>query len=274
MNWTKKETDLLKDNYGKITTQELSPLLANRSIQTIIAKANSLKLTSNLRFQGRHRKYSFNETYFSIPNINNCYWAGFIAGDGYIGYTGPSSYLYLGIKQSDKDILKNFQKEIKYNGKIIDKSKYDKRTNKFYNKSIIKISDKSILTNDLNKHWNITTNKSFTLQPPNITDINLCLSYIIGYIDADGCIDEYTHKNRKKSTIRLTIVGGKDIINWISTTLYKLENKDKYNSATIIRQNKIYRISYSAKRAQNILKQLYQIQTPYKLERKWKKILE
>jgi len=36
-------------------------------------------------------KYECNESYFSVPNIENSYWAGFIAADGYINDRYDSS---------------------------------------------------------------------------------------------------------------------------------------------------------------------------------------
>src|SRR5690606_13503507 len=56
---------------------------------------------------------------------------------------------------------------------------------------------------DLYKFWNILPNKTLYLNPPNITDLNLCLSYIIGLIDGDGsiCICNFTQThNGKKYT--------------------------------------------------------------------------
>lgn len=36
------------------------------------------------------KKYSYNDNYFRTPNLENSYWAGFIAADGcvYKGHTG------------------------------------------------------------------------------------------------------------------------------------------------------------------------------------------
>ena len=53
---------------------------------------------------------SYNKNFFTIPNIQNCYWAGYLAADGYI--TKNNKCIRLHTVYYDKEILTNFQKQI------------------------------------------------------------------------------------------------------------------------------------------------------------------
>lgn len=212
----------------------------------------------------RQSKYTKNNNYFSIPIVENCYWAGFIAADGCINNTTLS----ISLQSLDRIILECFLKQTECTNLISDLIRT--RTNPRFKKPEYFESKVQIRANywdkDLLKHWNITPCKSLTLKPPNITNLNLCLSYIVGYIDGDGSISY----NKK---FNLSVDGNYELLNWISSTLYKIENQEKYNPLKIYKTSgKSFFIQCNTHRAYNILKVLTNIQTPYRLARKWDKV--
>ncbi len=230
--WTDSEIQVLRKNYGKKKIKEWIHLLPNRNHKTICHKAFRLGIKADRSLSTR--KYSYNRQYFSKPNIENCYWAGFISGDGCVSRVTINNKLYwtlaIQLCTKDKNILEYFQEDIDYTGLIFDKiiiNNYKDKgrllKDKYYS-SVLRINSAKPIIDDLNKYWNITPRKSLTLQPPNING-DLSLSYIVGYIDADGCIGLYNKK-------------------------------------------------YAGKYAQLICEHLLTIKTPFKLSRKWNKIYD
>lgn len=269
--WTSKEIELLIANYGKITLKEIANNLIKRSVYAISFKAYKLGLTDSKLSRKNGPKYSFNQNFFSIPNIENCYWAGFIAADGCIRYnkkTQKSGSLRIVLHGKDNIIIETFHKTIKYTGPIRYFS-IDKRP-----RVDIQLYNMNNWGPDLKNNFNIIPNKTFLLIPPNLKDLKLQLAYIIGYIDGDGAISIIQPKRYKSKHLLLQIAGTKLMMKWISNILYKLENKNKYILRRIIPIKSIFKISYDYNRAKDLLILLNKISIPFKLPRKWNKINE
>ena len=215
-------------------------------------------------------KYSKNDNYFSSSTVQNSYWAGFIGADGCISKShNIYSSLKIKLKDTDKNHLLNFKEDIDYTGPIIDniakKPKKDsyKYKKQHYNQSTIQIYSAKQIISDLNSNFNITPQKSLILQPPNLTNKDEILSYIIGYIDGDGHIS-----NGKP---RLSIVGNKEILDWINNIF---NNSGKVYSE---KRSKSYYLQFNIKDSIKILVKLQNIITKYNLkvlDRKWNKIRE
>lgn len=222
------------------------------------------------------RKYSYlysqNDEFFTTPNIQNCYWAGFIAADGCIGNCRNKLFLAINLKNTDECLLKEMANQTDFTGKITQgKHKgYGKYSENTYYYSSLQIRNCQNWVESLNKNWNITEKKSLTLLPPNISDLDLQLSYIIGLIDGDGHIGTINNK------MVFELVGTKEIIEWSSNILHNLEDKTMYSPLTINKKKNgnCYYINCSWNRAFNLLKHLEQIPAPYRLARKWDKIKE
>lgn len=210
-------------------------------------------------------KYSHNDSFF-LDEINS-YYAGFIAADGSITQDNTTFRMELAIK--DKEILESLTKNLNYNKNIeILSKKCHQFTNKKKNYCRFSIYSKK-LVKQLKDIYNITSNKSLTLKPPNITNFEQKLRYIIGYIDGDGHIGI---RKRKYIYLVLDICGTKEMLEWVCDILYKLSN-----IKLIIKKRKntnIYHIRGEGNKVYTILKKLNQIQVPFKLERKWNKIKE
>jgi aspartate carbamoyltransferase regulatory subunit len=201
-----------------------------------------------------HQKYSANYEYFKIPNIENSYWAGFIAADGCIktykiGVPGQNR-LYLGINEENHiDCFKNC---IKYTGPIRKERKL----------TVIEISSDK-LCNDLLNNFNITSKKSLTLLPPiNLSLIN-SLAFIKGYSDGDGCI------NMHNDYVSWQIVGTQEILLWIQHTIQNYFNCTNKNTIIQVSNNNTYKYSIKGSKAIEILSFLHEELITPELNRKW-----
>lgn len=76
--WTDEEDKILQENYGKISMKDLRCLL-KRSDGAIYSRVKKFHLVGS---HSLNRKYERNDNYFSVPNLENSYWAGFLAADG------------------------------------------------------------------------------------------------------------------------------------------------------------------------------------------------
>ncbi len=271
--WRVEEDLILKFNYYDCSIigckNKLSELGYNRTHWSILNRARKLGLKTNNSIV--HKTNFYNEDFFSIPNIQNCYWAGFIASDGNISRNKKTIRLHIGYK--DIELIEKFKKDTNHTGKITLENAcdfYSKKEDKIYhrdNSCSISFNAAYKWSNDLNKYWNITPAKSLTLKPPNITDINLCFAYIIGLIDGDGSI--YTHSNCKNPY--LCLYGTKEMLCWTKEKLDIVLNY-KTNVKVIRPKNRtIYHLRYNVVDANNIINKAKEINTPYKLERKWGK---
>jgi len=148
--FSEKEINFIKDNINKISYKDIGIEL-NRSTDVIKQKVRNLKIIifgqGKNPFSRKKRFYNVNDDYFSEPNLNNCYWAGFIAADGYILKPSDNS-VSLSIMLSKKDILhlECLKKEIES-----DKVIYNCISNGFPCISIT-IASKKIVEN-LNNHY-------------------------------------------------------------------------------------------------------------------------
>lgn len=262
--WENREIQYLKENYGKILNRILSKHL-NRSTNSIFNKAKKIGLKSSQSKMASisNKKWSHDEFFFKNVSEKSSYWAGFIAADGTIT-NGKYKSLQIKLQKKDEDHLKIFKKDIKYTGELIYSSQIGKKNNIYYSCTINIYCADNILF-DLERIYNISDRKTFCLTPPKIKDYNLCLAYIIGFIDGDGCICRYLQKKKYPYT-EICIVGTFDVMKWIKDFL---EKEMKIKTSSIKKVGKIYRISiYGNSIAENFIRMAKKIDVPF-LKRKW-----
>lgn len=249
--WTNEEFDTLKQNYGKIKIEELELLLPQRARHSIQKKAQILGLKGDYRLS--QLKYKFNESYFNVPNIQNCYWAGYIAADGSINNDGSISLV-----SKDLEILQNIKKHTEYEG-YISISKCQKYYTLRFNSSPTWIIN-------LNQHWNITARKSNTLLPPKLSKDNLILAFIVGYMDGDGSI--YTDK---RGQLHFDFCGTEWVVEWIRQHISRICNisPNKITQNGTSANNKVSRWSGN-KQVKYIIDTINSYTNiDWKLKRKW-----
>ena len=225
----------------------------------------------NGKFTYRYeRQHNVNDNFFEIPNIMNCYWAGFIAADGCIHKRSKQCKLSIGLSSKDKQHLETFKNNINFSGPILESSII--RNDKIFYSSTINITSQKI-SDDLYKNFNITPKKSLTLLPPNITDERLIDAFICGYIDGDGSISLYkNHIRNIQDSLSISMLGTYEMITWIKNRFTNILGKECGCISKKNKDNDKNTYSYTvgnSKNVREIFKHFYHIDVP-KLERKWK----
>ena len=151
------------------------------------------------------RTYHHNKKFFNEPNLLNCYWAGFIAADGSVRWNGKCASIRIEI--CDIDHLKQLKDDVEFNGKIIIKT----RESRSVPTGTMSVNCKC-WADDLKNNFNVIEKKTKRLIPPNLNNNLLHLSFLLGYIDGDGCIFLSNAKNDGKMNFSISIVSCSAII--------------------------------------------------------------
>ena len=185
IKWNKIENEFLVKNYENGDKKDLL-LKINRSWDSIKQHANLLGLNRNCDV---YRESNMNKL---MEDTNDAfYWIGFLAADGH--FADGRIRLILSIK--DIEHLSKF-------GKFIE------TTNLNFDTETCNISLKNISIFDcLCDKFGFTNNKTYS--PSNLDEIfknidnNLIYSFIVGFIDGDGCIRKIQNRNDCNLTIHL-----------------------------------------------------------------------
>ena len=135
----------------------------------------------------KNAKYKKNHDFFHQPNLENSYWAGLLAADGWIRpeSSGKSiNQVGISLKAEDIHVLESFREATNYTGVIREYSADG------FPQAELRISGVPQWINDLQLHWNLTPRKTLTLQPPNenlLTQGQL-MAFHVGLIEGDGHI--------------------------------------------------------------------------------------
>jgi DNA-binding CsgD family transcriptional regulator len=147
---------------------------------------------------------------FSILVANSCYWAGFLAADGFVLSGRNGIGVELAIK--DETHLKNLCHFVGRNDTLVSRTRH-KNGKDFQHVEVGLIS--SELMDDLARNFNIVPRKSLILEPPDLPE-KMRRHFIRGYFDGDGSVG--WHKCSK--TIRLNFCSGSEaFLKWIWNTL-------------------------------------------------------
>lgn len=194
---------------------------------------------------------NFKEDYFAEPNLENSYWAGFIAADGYI-YVPKKGQRILGIrlKSTDREHLIKLQSSIGA-GTLTETTTFSEQYNKEYYGTSYRLSSDKVCF-DLLKNFNIGERKSLTLEPPDLSG-DLTTAFIAGYIDGDGSYSMGAYSPR------LGIVGTEIFLSWILKQ-YGLKSSIYYTNGT-------YGVSIYGDNAIGIRRGIHDLNLPL-LERK------
>lgn len=261
MKWSKSEKQILQVNWGNVKQNEIKLLLPNRSIQSIQKMAQRLKLDGKAGYVSR--KYHFNTRFFDTLNRQNCYWAGFIAADGYI-YDRDKS-VAIGLARKDRIILEEFKKITNYDGVIFDY--INEKDNTKSSKLTFYGADKWV--NILFNKFHVHQAKSLTLRPPSsLTDLELIYSFIIGYFDGDGTA-HWDYDGNGRQVFNFGFVGTYRMLSWIKEYVDILVPKSSWGEVNIGESNGYPKLNYRGRRALEIHNILKNFELPFRLERKW-----
>lgn len=159
------------------------------------------------------------DTFFTNINDINSYYLGLLASDGCV-FIRPNgnSIINLSLHKQDISILEKFFKDLGINKKL-----YHSNLSNAVN---AQIASKQI-ANDLQK-YNIVPNKSWTYEPVDLGSMELNWSFVRGYFDGDGSID---------NKYCVSFCGNLKTMEWfkeylnrfgIKTCLMQDKRKDKY----------------------------------------------
>lgn len=211
MIWSKTEDKKLKQLLNKFVPSEICIIL-NRSYHSIkgrISKLN-LKCNANIKYNTR-KQYSHNEEFFSKLTLESCYWAGVWSADGNVY---PRNHIIqIHLQFNDIDFLSQLKKVIDFTGNPVS---YIRKSDGYkYAKLVICGAQKNII--GLSKNFNITENKTYTLQPPPLKNERFIARYIAGNMDGDGSI----YIPSKRQQWNLTFNGTYNLMLWIKNQIKK-----------------------------------------------------
>jgi hypothetical protein len=204
------------------------------------------------------KRYSCNDRYFDRMSLEACYWAGFIAADGYINPV--SSTLEITLSTRDAHHLQRFLNATNSDSKI---ETFGRRPNECR----VRLNGVCRWINILEEKFNITTAKTSTLEPPNLMG-NRLWAFVIGFLDGDGCITQ------NKGLLSVKFVGTSAMMCWLKQLFddqFPAYNRGFARVADIHYSDVVKRYEVTGRRAQDILGFLKKINVP-KMDRKWSKV--
>jgi hypothetical protein len=269
--YTESEKQLLVEVYDRTSKEELQKLFPNHTCNSLRTVAGKLGVT--------HRRiYSVNQNYFSTYTPNSCYWAGFLAADGFIW--AARNRVKINLQEQDLVHLEAFKSDVDYTGNIRCGDNGGEAKGKRY--CCLEIMGVSQWISDLDKNFNVTRGKSLFMPLPNIPSDYLLKCFIVGFIDGDGSIIHRSKLNKNGKTTKsldLILLGNQEILSPIKRKFdlwYPPPTNYKPASPYFRRHCNgydAYTYQFGGARADLALKDLSQCKVPF-LMRKWNKVFE
>ncbi len=164
----------------------------------------------------KNSKYEKDHDFFFQPNLENSYWAGLLAADGWIRPESAGKTINqvgISLKSADSHLLESFREAAGYTGVI---REYNADG---FPQAELRISGVPQWISDLQYHWNLTPRKTLTLQPPNeslLTQGQL-MAFHVGLIEGDG------HICIKGGTLKIEMVtASEDFADWLEQSWAKI----------------------------------------------------
>lgn len=226
--------------------------LHRATIQTCL-KRNNIKLR-----KGSPQNH-YNIKFFSQYTPESCYWAGFIAADGYIRPKRNTVHIKLSL--NDKEHLEKFSRSIEFEGTIFERTNGEK-----YKVACIDING-SWFVEDLKENFGLVPNKTFNVNISQRIPKEMIHHFVRGYFDGDGCITKTPY-----SVISFTS-GSKKMLEQLKEICYNI-------GARLQSQNRVpptnhFHFSYSGQNAKLICDWMYQDAGEHiRLERKFNRYKE
>lgn len=215
--------------------------LSQDKIESLL-KEHQVKLRTYAEAKDLSRKYNIDDNFFKNQNHNMAYLLGFIAADGNI--STKENRISIELHEKDRQLLEDFR-AITQNSRPL--KKYLHKHEEYADTPAVKFETWSAEWKKDLAIYNITPNKTFTLQPPTFLNKDYYISYIKGYFDGDGSI--YFHTNTNKYTV---IISGasKELIYWMRNILLNQYGiVGGYHIELTKKGHEMYVLTYSSKEA-------------------------
>ena len=203
---SKEQKEIILDNYvNKKQGLQTAGKEFGASQFTVerLLKEYNIKKRSYTEAKQALRKYFVNDDFFKTQTPDMAYLLGFIAADGSV--SKEENGIFIQLNEKDEELLEKIRKRVDSNHPI--KHYLTNAGNPTAKLSIWSSEWKK----DLNV-YNITPQKTFTLQPPTFLKKEYYIDYIHGYFDGDGCL----YYNAEKYNRNFEIVGvSKPVLDWI-----------------------------------------------------------
>lgn len=220
-----------------------------------------------LKSEYRYSKYKINKDFWKEFNPINCYYAGIIAADGYIGLYDKrkqkfpySGSIKLEIHKNDLCTLEDLKLRSEYTGPV----HFAKNRNCCSLRIYCEEWNRDLITK-----FNITPLKTYRIMPPNGISDQLFFCWLIGYIDGDGCL--YFKKNQNYLTIKILSCSEKIIEYIYNYIIERFPQKltKKISCKPFKRKNSnCWELRFTGLKAVCLFSYLRQYNLP-KLKRKW-----
>ncbi len=256
--YTVDEDDFLIKNAKTMTRAEIGKAIG-RSEGSVSRRGERLEI--DFQDPSKKTQYTKNMNFFSSPNIFNSYIAGWIASDGWIRpKSSNKSINQVGISVAEKDmaILEYIKTVTEYSG-VIREYEADNK----YPQAELRISGVPQWLDDLDAYWNLTPNKTHTIQPPNLELLSndQLLAYHVGLIEGDG------HICMTNKTLMVGFVSAsKPFADWVSLSWKAIVGADP--SEYKHKSRKAYYVNVYGRNARNLCRELFKLQV-HRLDRKW-----
>lgn len=270
--WSSEEVDTLMALYGRHPLRELPAYFDGKTADDLRTKAKSLGLASRKSRLKQH----FREDFFSVPSMGACYWAGFIAADGYLCDT--RGYVSLNIQERDRDHLSRFcaavgfwaepaHIHVKQKQRLILGRPCHAR-----DLARVTVFSRRWLA-DLDQRFNIRPGKTYALLPPVLEESACALAYVAGLLDGDGFI---TLDSNPIVRLRTGIVGLPVVIDWVKATAdaWLIANgHGESNPPRSVTRGPLHEWRLTGRQAYAFLSHLRHLDLPL-LSRKWTKLTQ
>lgn len=205
--WTLEEDLKLKSLVDGTKSFAQIGMLMKRSGSSCLNRCYRIGATNTYR----KRYESFDEQFWSIPNLQNSYWAGYSSADSQI--TKKPSYRLL-LSAKDTKQLERLKQDCRYTGKL----------HPYFNG----VSDCCLFVVHACKQWIIDLDKNFGVVlgksrrvEPKLNSHQLKYAFLIGFIDGDGSLS-LAEKQTEASSDCLTISissCSKPVIEWANNLI-------------------------------------------------------
>jgi hypothetical protein len=277
--WSEEDCKIIRDNHGRKTLPQIYRMISKQDItySGFRSKCQRMGLYRDKRIVKIPLKECnfHNEDYFENLTLENCWLAGLICSDGCIMLDRYNTFRFL-IKLAikDEELITATKRLLNYNARTKYCSNKSPHSDKICKMAHISVSCFDRNAEYLEQHFNIIQGKTHRLVKPNLNDINLILSYIIGFIDGDGTVS--IAKSRKYNTLYIGACSiSKPILEWIKSVFdakflpsVSLCKYKRIAGISMQKKDNVYKYYISGLRAAVIINYLSQFPVP-KLARKW-----